>query len=386
LHRDTDFLIIGAGPFGLAAAAYAQHLDINYLVVGKPMEFWLSNMPKDLILRSTCDWHLDPVGLHTIESYLQGRGLTAKQVEPLSLELYLDYAGWFQQMKQFSLLSDHVVQLNRSDSGFEATLENGAIIRARKVLLAVGFGYFKNLAPELREILPPGSFSHTCDLVDFTGFRGERCLIIGGRQSAYEWAALLQEAGAAEVHISHRHQTPEFMPSDWSWVKQMVEEMETEPGWYRKLSVAQRERLNQRFWMEGRLKLEPWLKARICHESIRIRPGSRVASCHELLDGAYSVTLDVGDREEQVEVSHVVLATGYRVDMAQVPFLARGNLFQMLKTRNGYPILDERFQSSVPGLFITSMPAVQDFGPFLAFTVSVGASARIIASAIKQAP
>ena len=69
--------------------------------------------------------------------------------------------------------------------------------------------------------------------------------------------------------------------------------------------------------------------------------------------------------------------------MAQVPLLAQGNLLQRLETRNGSPVLDERFQSSVPGLFITSMPAAQVFGPFLAFTVSVRASAKVIASALK---
>jgi FAD-dependent urate hydroxylase len=50
MAKDIDLFIIGAGPFGLAMAAYAQHHKINYLVVGKVMEFWKSNMPKGLIL------------------------------------------------------------------------------------------------------------------------------------------------------------------------------------------------------------------------------------------------------------------------------------------------------------------------------------------------
>jgi len=52
-------------------------------------------------------------------------------------------------------------------------------------------------------------------------------------------------------------------------------------------------------------------------------------------------------------------------------------------------ILDELaqtipLQSDLPGLFITSMAATQDFGAFFAFTVSVGASARIIGSFLKN--
>jgi cation diffusion facilitator CzcD-associated flavoprotein CzcO len=63
----TELLIIGAGPFGLALAAYATHLNIDHVVIGKPMDFWHSNMPKGMHLRSACDWHLDPLDVHTDE-------------------------------------------------------------------------------------------------------------------------------------------------------------------------------------------------------------------------------------------------------------------------------------------------------------------------------
>ena len=49
--HETDLLIIGAGPFGLAVAAQASHLGIYHVVVGKPMEFWRRNMPTGMYLR-----------------------------------------------------------------------------------------------------------------------------------------------------------------------------------------------------------------------------------------------------------------------------------------------------------------------------------------------
>jgi len=67
--------------------------------------------------------------------------------------------------------------------------------------------------------------------------------------------------------------------------------------------------------------------------------------------------------------------------MHRVPFLRAGNIAAQLATKNGYPVLDEHFQSNVPGLYFTSMPATRDFGAFFAFTVSVRTSAKVIAAA-----
>ena len=92
---NVNLLIIGAGPFGLAMAVYAKHLGIDHVIVGKPMEFWSRNMPAGMCLRSASDWHLDPVGVYTIEQFLETQGLKTADVEPLTLHFYLSYAQWF---------------------------------------------------------------------------------------------------------------------------------------------------------------------------------------------------------------------------------------------------------------------------------------------------
>lgn len=45
MGRDLQLLIIGAGPFGLALAAQAVRDGIDHEIVGRPMDFWKSNMP-----------------------------------------------------------------------------------------------------------------------------------------------------------------------------------------------------------------------------------------------------------------------------------------------------------------------------------------------------
>lgn len=383
-QQGVHMLIIGAGPFGLSLSAYARHLGLEHQLVGQPMDFWKTHMPQGMYLRSGRDWHLDPLNVHTIEKFLQTRGLTPSDVEPLSLRLYLDYVEWFQEQKQIETIPLCVQRLDRCRDGknrFRATMSDGQTIAARCVVLAPGFKYFKYLPPDLVARLPRGRYSHTCDRVEFDDLKGKRCLIIGGRQSAFEWAALASEAGASAVHLSHRHNSPAFAESDWTWVTPLVEAMDEHPGWYRALSKSDKEALNQRFWEEGRLKVEPWLEARVRKDTVKLWPGTQVMTCRESANGELEVALDNGT---VLTVDHLILATGYKVNMNQVPFLAEGNCLDALATSNGYPVLDEQFRTTIPGLFITSMPATQDFGPFFAFTVSVRASARIIGHAIQH--
>ena len=375
-ERRTDVLIVGAGPYGLALAAQARHLGLDHVVLGQPMGFWRANMPAGMYLRSGCDWHLDPVGVDTMAAYLAEQGLTPAETEPISRDRYLAYTAWFQRRKGIAPVEDTVVGLDRSaDGGFHAALAGGGTIAARRVVLALGFGAFEYVPADLATLLPPERFGHTRDEVALGAHRGQRCLILGGRQSAYEWAALLREAGAEEVHIVHRHPSPAFAEADWSWVTPLMDTMEEEPGWYRALPPVEQEAIVRQLFAEGRLKIEPWLRPRVLRDGIHRWPSIRLASCRETAAGDLAVALDDGTR---LVVDHVILATGYRVRMDRVPFLATGNVLPGLAQRDGYPVLSDHFETSVPGLFVTSMPAVRDFGPFFAFTVAVRAAARII--------
>jgi cation diffusion facilitator CzcD-associated flavoprotein CzcO len=381
MAQPISLLIIGAGPFGLAMSAYARRYNIDHVVVGSTMDFWKSNMPPGMYLRSECDWHYDPFNEDTIERYLETQHLKPADVEPLALDFYLGYCEWFRKQKAIEVLPAWVQQLDSAKDGspfFEAVLQDGQTITAKNVVLAVGFRYFKNVPEPYPTLFPPGRFVHTCDLVDFEPLKGKRVLIIGGRQSAFEWAALIHEQGADTVYLSYRHPTPAFQPADWSWVNPLVEAMVANPGWFRRLTVEEKEQVNRRLWAEGRLKLEPWLAERITKDTIKLFPQSQVTACRELPNGE----LEVGLNGSTVVVDQIILATGYKVNVSQVPLLASGNILTHLETQNGFPILDEHFQSNIPGLFFTSMCATQDFGPFFAFTAAVRTSARLIGSAL----
>ena len=97
-------------------AAHASHLGIDHVNVGRPMEFWKRHMPEGMLLRSASDWHLDTLDEDTIEAFLAERGQAPADVEPLSLDLYLRYAAWFQERKALAPLPLIVERLDLAAS------------------------------------------------------------------------------------------------------------------------------------------------------------------------------------------------------------------------------------------------------------------------------
>jgi thioredoxin reductase len=376
----TSLLIIGAGPFGLAAAACAADHGIEHVVLGVPMGFWRDRMPAGMVLRSDCSWHLDPLGELTIDAFLATRGQTPADVEPLGLDVYLDYAEWYRTERGIEPAPGLVRSLDRSGmSGrFSAFLDTGDTITADAVVVAAGFGSFAWIPDDLADLLPDGSYEHTSTAVEFSAHAGERVVIVGGRQSAFEWAALIAEAGAEAVDVVYRHDTPAFEESDWSWVPEIVEATVEDPGWWRGLSADEQRAVEERLWSEGRLKLEPWLGERITRAEIVLHPNRRIVRAGPGADRPQVCELDDGTA---LQADRVILATGYRADLARLRYLTSGLLGE-IETVDGLPVLDESFESSVPGLYMTSFLAVRDFGPFMAFTVSAPASGRIIGNAL----
>src|SRR5438309_1012205 len=63
-------------------------------------------------------------------------------------------------------------------------------------------------------------------------------------------------------------------------------------------------------------------------------------------------------------VDHVIVATGYKVDIARYGFFSPA-IRSSLKTVGGNPVLARGLESSVPGLHFVGKPAAWSFGPLL---------------------
>jgi hypothetical protein len=94
-------------------------------------------------------------------------------------------------------------------------------------------------------------------------------------------------------------------------------------------------------------------------------------------DGLVRLRLPQGDRE----VDHVLLATGYEVDVTRYEFLP-DSLLRHVRRRGGYPLLDLGFESSLPGLHFVGAPAAVSLGPVFRFVCGTWAAARGVTRAI----
>jgi cation diffusion facilitator CzcD-associated flavoprotein CzcO len=367
----TTLLVVGAGPYGLAVAAHARERGIDTHVVGKPLGFWTDHMPEGMYLRSGTDWHLDASGVHTFEAFVEDRGLSGSELDPIPIQVFLEYATWFQGQKHLVVHDRFVADLEQQDGQFVATFDDGSEIAAERVVAAPGCGYFAQV-PEWASGLPTGVATHTSGVVRFDEFAGRRVLIVGGRQSAYEWAALLGEHGAERVDIVHRHDLPRFERVSWRFVDDHVDATIRTPGWWRSLPQVEQDRIARQFWEVGRLTLEWWLTPRLSGDRFRFRPRTHVVGATSD-HGVTAARLSDGDT---VHADHVIFATGYKAEIANVPYLRR--LLPGLAVVEGFPVLDEWFQSSVGGLYFPGFPATRDFGPFFGFTKACPAAAAVI--------
>ena len=104
-------LVIGAGPYSLSTAAYAQRQGMETRVLGHPMSFWRANMPQKMMLRSGPDWHMDVAQEYTMMAFLEERGVDPTEVSPIPISLFLEYADWFRERAGVEVDTDLVENL-----------------------------------------------------------------------------------------------------------------------------------------------------------------------------------------------------------------------------------------------------------------------------------
>jgi len=178
----VDLLIIGAGPTGLFAAYYAGFRDLSTAVVDslpEPGGQVTAMYPEKQIF--------DVAGFPAVK----GRDLVAALVEQAA------------QWKPAYLLGRKASTLTPLDNGdgFDVGLGDGSTVRAGAVLITAGIGEFTPRP------LPAGDGWLGRGMVHFVPeleiYRGKHVIVVGGGDSAFDWALALHPI-AASVKLVHR--------------------------------------------------------------------------------------------------------------------------------------------------------------------------------------
>lgn len=387
--KSCEVAVIGAGPYGLSVAAHLKRAGIATHVFGEPMGFWRRNMPEGMLIRSP--WratHLsDPDSAFSLDAYAAAGGVDSGK--HLSLAKLVAYGEWFQRHAVPDVDARAVRLIDTARNGFRLELADGDTLSADRVVVATGL-LNQEYRPPLFQDLPRALVSHTSEHADLSAFRGKHVAVIGRGQSACESAALLAEAGAAVEIVSHgaihwlgvstnaaattlRRRLRKVLtapsevgPFPLSWLVEV-------PGLVRLLPPQIRGEFARRCLRAG---ATGWLKPRFAN--VLCNPGPAITGARALGD---RIALDLDDAARTFD--HVLLGTGYRIDIARLGILAP-RLLASIARAEGSPLLGPGLESSVPKLHFVGCYAVKSFGPLLRFIAGAPYAARAVTSAARR--
>lgn len=385
-----EAVVVGAGPYGLSVAAHLRHAGTATHVFGEPMMFWRQSMPAGMLLRSP--WRAtdlsDPAGALSLDAYASAHGVDPSPRLPL--ETFVAYGEWFQHRAVADVDRRAVREIDAAGDGFRLTLDDGATLDAGRVVIATGLRHQEYRPPAFKDV-PVTLASHTSQHRDLSVFRGKRIAVIGRGQSACESAALLAEGGA-EVEIVSRGDIrwlgvsangtapkglrrrlrealaapSEVGPFPLSWLVEV-------PGVVRNMPESMRQDFSARCLKAA---ASGWLKPRFAE--VRCNPGRTILAARVLGD---RIALDLGTGERVFD--HVLLGTGYHVDIARLGILTP-QLLDRIACVDGSPLLGAGLQSSVPKLHFVGSYAVRSFGPLLRFIAGAPYAARAVTHAARR--
>ena len=199
----TDCLIIGAGPVGLFAVFELGLLDIRAHLVdilGKPGGQCAELYPEKPIY--------DIPGFPVIT----GQGLTdnlLKQIEPFSPTYH------------FGDMVSSIKVLGTPDAPLFEVGTEGGVFEAKTILIAAGGGSFQPKKPPVENIEAYEGTSVFYAVRKMEQFRGKNVLVVGGGDSALDWALNLQPI-ANRVTILHRRDEFRGAPHSVEQMRKLV--------------------------------------------------------------------------------------------------------------------------------------------------------------------
>jgi Pyridine nucleotide-disulphide oxidoreductase len=382
--RDCEVVVIGAGPYGLSSASHLKAAGYDVRVFGKAMQFWAEDMPAGMLLRSprVASNISSPKSAYSLEAYERQANL--RPLAPLPLATFADYGRWFGGVAKLDLDSREIAAISKNAGGFRVVLRDGSVFNCSRVVVAAGVKSFQRV-PVVFRSLDPSHVSHCYQGCDVRGFVGKHVVVIGAGQSALETGALLHEGGAI-VEIVARTSMLRWIGAH-PWLHNLgpvsamlysshdvgpagISRLVAAPNVVKYVPLKVRDKIRKRAVRSAGSK---WLPARL--KDVKVSLGRSVRSSRSI---GRDVELTLDDGTIRI-ADHVVLGTGYEVDVRRYSFLSP-DLLNELDVFEGYPRLRSGFRTSIDGLLFVGATAARTFGPLLYFVAGTEFASREIVS------
>ena len=387
MSEHSTVAVVGAGPYGLSAAAHLAAAGVETRVFGAAMETWREGMPGGMFLKSEgfASSLSDPAGTFTLGHYCRERGIPYADIGwPVPVEVFAAYGAEFSRRFVPGRDGRRVARVARSRGGFRVELADGEAVTVGRVVLATGIGAFARVPEEL-DGLPRSVITHSSHHADYSAFAGRSVAVIGAGASALDAAAALRRGGASATLVTRR---PEVRFYEAGRERRAFDALLAPltplgPGWKKwlcceapRLFHALPERLRVRI-VQRYLGPSPAQFVRDTIEGhVPYRLNSRVVSAALAADGRVALAIErEGHGRDTLVVDHVVAATGYRVELSRLGFLDAA-LVPGIATVDGSPALTGHFESSVPGLYFVGTPSAYSFGPMFRFACGADYAAK----------
>lgn len=175
----TNVLIVGGGPIGLFCATLAKIKGLTPILIEANAAF--GGQP--YMMYSQKDIH-DVPGFNNIKAY--------QLVEKL--------LNQFNEQKIEHYLNCSIKTIEKSDNNYTIHLTNNKTLSVNKIIIATGIGQF---IPNLLPVEPINSTNIQYQVLNFDVYRDKKIIILGGGDSAVDWANALNTI-TNKVSILHR--------------------------------------------------------------------------------------------------------------------------------------------------------------------------------------
>ena len=188
---NTDILVIGAGPAGLAVAGCLVQQGLRPLVIDKAQQ-----------VAASWRGHYERLHLHTVKtlSALPGVAFADDAPRYVPRQGVVDYlTGYAQQHRIEPLFGEDVVAIARQGQGWQTRTASGREFLSRIVVLASGANREPRAAAIAGQALFQGQVMHSKDYFNAAPFAGRRVLVVGMGNTGAEIALDLAEQGVCSA-------------------------------------------------------------------------------------------------------------------------------------------------------------------------------------------